>query len=308
MNHRLSQFALLVLTLSLTGCSLRTIAITKIADSIAAGGSTYASDDDPELIAQATPFSLKLIESLLAETPSHRGLLLSAASGYTQYAYAFVHLEGDRLAPDDFEEASFLYGRAGRLYLRARDYGLRGLDAAHAGFSQRLRSDPSVAVAELARSDVPIAYWTAVAWGAAISVSKTNPDLIADQQVVEALIDRALELDEAFDDGAIHAFLISYEQARQGAEGNATERGRRHFDRAVALSRGGLASPYVAFAESVSVANQNRDEFEELLRSALAIDPNARVESRLANIVSQRRAQWLLDHTDELFVSQEVEP
>ena len=64
------------------------------------------------------------------------------------------------------------------------------------------------------KRDVALLYWTAASWGAAISVSKDDPALVSDQLVVEALIDRALELDETFDRGGIHSLLISYEMVR----------------------------------------------------------------------------------------------
>jgi len=153
-------------------------------------------------------------------------------------------------------------------------------------------------------TEVPLLYWTAAAWGAAISLSKDNPEIVADQVLVEALIDRALELDERFDDGAIHGFLISYELVRQGARGDPTERARAHFDRAVSLTGGQLASPYVSLAEGVSLSRQDRREFESLLHRALAIDPDARPEWRLANLVVQRRARWLLSRADQLFLDE----
>ena len=51
----------------------------------------------------------------------------------------------------------------------------------------------------------------------------------------------------------------------------------------------------------MSVAEQRRDEFERLLRHALAIDVNRHPENRLANLVSQRRARWLLARAERLF-------
>ena len=38
-------------------------------DALAGTGSTFASDDDPELVGEAVPFGLKTMESLLAESP-----------------------------------------------------------------------------------------------------------------------------------------------------------------------------------------------------------------------------------------------
>jgi predicted anti-sigma-YlaC factor YlaD len=292
----------LVLILAGTACSVKRFAINRLGDSLAGSGTAFASDEDPELVAAAVPFSLKLIESLLAESPRHRGLLFAAASGFTQYSYAFVQQDAEELEDRDMTRAETLRVRARKLYLRARDYGLRGLETKHAGFGSLLRSDTKAAVGTAARKDVPLLYWTAAAWGAAISVSKDDPDIVADQPLVEALIDRALELDETFDYGAIHGFLISYEPSRPGAGADAAARARKHFDRAMELSGGAQAGPLVALAESVSIGKHDKKEFQSLLERALKVDVNARPEYRLSNLVMQRRARWLLGRADQLFV------
>jgi predicted anti-sigma-YlaC factor YlaD len=284
-------------------CSIKRMAVNKIGDSLAESGTTFASDDDPELIAAAVPFSLKLMESLLEASPNHRGLLFATASGFTQYAYAFVEQDADRIEDENFAQAQAGRARAKRLYLRARDYGLRGLEVSHRGFGAALRADPRAAVRVTKKEDVALLYWTAAAWGAAVSLSKDDPHLVADQPIFEALIDRALELDEAFDHGAIHGFLISYEPARQGGAGDPYERARKHFDRAVALTDGQSASPFVSYAEAVSVMAQNREEFDSLLNRALAIDADAKPDWRLANLIMQRRARWLLSREDDLFLA-----
>src|SRR6185503_1283457 len=231
------------------GCSIKRFAVSKVGDALAGGGTTVSSDDDPELIKAAVPFSLKLMESLLAQSPRHKGLLLSLSSGFCQYAYAFVQQEADELEDTDLTTASQKQARARRLYLRARDYGLRGLELAQPGLRTALRGNPKMAVQKTQKRDVPLLYWTAASWAAAISLSKDNPDLISDLPLVEALIDRALELDESFGDGAIHSFLITYEMSRQGAKGEPADRARKHFERAMELSRGLQAGPLVSLAE-----------------------------------------------------------
>jgi predicted anti-sigma-YlaC factor YlaD len=287
---------------AVAGCSVKKFAINKLGDSLAKSGTTFAADDDPELVAQALPFSLKLVEALLAESPAHRGLLLAAASGFTEYAYAYVQQDADEAETTSVDRAAVIRTRARRLYLRARDYGLRGLEARSRGLGRGLTTDAPAAVRAAKKSDVPLLYWTAVSWGAAIAVSKDRVDLVADQRIVEALIDRALQLDPDFDSGAIHGFLIAYEPARQGAPGDPLARARRHFDRHVALTRGQLANPFVSLAETVSVQIQDRAGFEALIKQALAIDPDARPEWRLQNLLAQRRARWLLAREGDLFV------
>lgn len=292
----------LVLASVLTGCSVRKFAVNKLGDSLANGGATYASDNDPELVGQAVPFNLKLIEGLLGESPDHRGLLFAAASGYTQYSYVFVQLPAEEIETSDVSKSAAMRDRARNLYLRARDFGLHGLDAKHHGFAALLSEDPKRAVRVAKARDVPLLYWTAASWGAAISISKDHPELVADQPQVQALIDRAYELNSDYDHGAIDQFLITYEPARQGIKGDFAERCKLHFDRSVQLTDGQTAAPYVAYAESVSIQKQNRAEFESLLNQALAINPNARMEWRLSNIVMQRRATWLLSREDDLFL------
>ncbi|MCX5659490.1 MAG: TRAP transporter TatT component family protein [Planctomycetota bacterium] len=294
--------------LLLTGCSIKHMAANGLADALAGTGGAFASDDDPQLIREATPFSLKLIESVLAETPKHRGLLEAASRGFTQYAYAFLQQDADELETRDIAAANLLRGRIRRLYLRARDYGLRGLALDHKNVLADLRKDPKAAAARIGKRDIGLAYWTAAAWGAAISISKDNPDLIADQPIVEALIDRALALDETYDEGAIHTFLITYEMVRPGAGKLGPERAKKHFDRA--MERGAGAGALVAYAESVCLQAQNRAEFEALLKQALAInadagkdvDADAKPDRRMVTLILQQRARWLLGRVDDLFL------
>src|SRR5262245_38837459 len=99
------------------GCSIKRFAVNKLGNSLAESGTTYSSDNDPELVEGAIPFSLKLIESLLETSPRHRGMLFAAASGFTQYAYAFVQQRADRVESVDLAQAAELRARARRLYL-----------------------------------------------------------------------------------------------------------------------------------------------------------------------------------------------
>jgi predicted anti-sigma-YlaC factor YlaD len=284
------------------GCSLKKFAVNQVGNALAGGGTTFSSDEDPELVRAAVPFSLKLMESLLAESPRHRGLLFATASGFTQYAYAFVQMDADELENRDLAAAMAMRERARKLYLRARDYGLRGLETRHRGFREALGRDCRAAVAVARTRDVPLLYWTAASWGAAISLSKDDPGRVAEVPQMEALLDRALALDPDWDAGAIHSFLITYEMARQGATGDPAERSRRHFERALALSEGRLAGPLVSFAEAVCVQKQDWKQFDALLAQALAIDANASPEHRLVNLVMQRRARWLVGRREDLFL------
>src|ERR1039458_1835659 len=90
MNTPLRLCAACLLLALGSGCSLRKLAINQVANALSSGGSTFESDEDPDLVAAAIPFGLKTYESLLEETPRHTGLLLAAATGFTEYSHAFM--------------------------------------------------------------------------------------------------------------------------------------------------------------------------------------------------------------------------
>jgi predicted anti-sigma-YlaC factor YlaD len=291
----------LCLIVAASGCSVRQYAASSIGNALVEGGDVYASDDDIELVGAAIPFGLKTIESLLATVPEHRGLLLAATRGFTQYAYVYVQLPADELEARDVAAAYAQRDRARRLFLRARDYGLRGLGLAGSDAARRLFANPAGTLATTTVEDVPLLYWTAVAWAAAISLGKDSPALVAGLPAVGALIARASELDTDWDHGTLQTFLIGYEMSRPDAAPDAERRARAHFARAVELSAGQQAAPYVSLAESVSIEHHDRREFDALLAKALGVDPEARPEWKLANLVMQRRARWLRARADEFF-------
>jgi predicted anti-sigma-YlaC factor YlaD len=289
--------------LALPACSPKTLVVNAVGDALAGESSSWGRDDDPELVREATPFALKTIESLIEQSPHHTGLLLAAASGFAEYSYAFVESDADYVEAADLAAATALRARARNLYRRAREYGLRGLEVDNPGFRSALRSEPAQAVAAVgSTADVPLLYWTAASWALEISLAKQDADLTADLPLTGMMIHRALDLDEGYGGGALYDFLIAYDGGRPAAAGGSVERARADLEKALAFAGGTRAAPYVTFAETVSVATQNRAEFVRLLNDALAVDPNRTPDNRLANLIAQKRARWLLGRVDELFI------
>lgn len=303
----LTWLVLGLLLLGTSGCSIRRLAINSLANTLADSGTVFSSDEDPELVADALPFALKTIETLLAEAPDHPGLLLAACRGFTQYCYGFVETEAERLAYDDYRAAKEQHERALKLYLRARGYCFRALELASPGLRDELPRSLDKAFEHYPLDDVPLLYWTAASWGAAISLGLDRPELVVDLPAVRALLEQALALDETFDRGALHDAMITLE-ALPAHMGGSLERARQHYERALELSSGLRASTHLAWATKVSVKNQDREEAERFLHQALAVDVEKLPEDRLANTLSQRRAAQLLGQLDELILDDLDEP
>jgi len=119
-----------------------------------------------------------------------------------------------------------------------------------------------------------------------------------DLPIVEAMMERALELDEALR-GAIHAFLITYEISRAG---RAT---RRRLDQAAFRTSGALSGAhrrdlFVSLAESLAFSSKIS---RSLIVAAAGAGDKPGMPARISSghLVMQRRAKWLLSRPTSFF-------
>jgi predicted anti-sigma-YlaC factor YlaD len=302
-RRRCSLLVGLLVVAVLGGCSVKRLMADSVGEALSGDADVYASEEDPDLVREAIPFGLKTLESLLAISPDHRGMLLSAAKGFATYAY-LLQDEADRLEAADLDRSRLLRARSKKLYLRGRDYALRGLNLAHPRFEERLRRDHFSTLAETEKDDVPFLYWAGASWGGALSAGPDDLAMVSDAPLFGALVRRVVDLHERYEAGAAHEFLVSYEASRPGGSAASA---REHFYRALALTDAPRASLFLALAESLSVKEQNLDEFKDLLSKALAVDPDRQPNERLINVVARRRARWLSARISELFLDADHE-
>jgi len=298
----------LVFGVVLSSCSLNTFAVRTVAGFLAGSGqgTAFTGDDDPELVGDALPFAMKTYESLLEADPRNAPLALATGRAFASYAFAFVQAPADQLPPDQVEEQRAMHQRAKKLFLRARDYVLQGLEVRRPGFSAALnKSDVQRALGMTRKEDSDYLYWAAAAWMGAFSADPFDFAQIVAVPRAVAMLKQVDGWDDAYGAGAVHEIFISFYGGAPADLGGGEQKERASFARALALSKGMRAGPYIALATSVSVKNQNSAEFRELLGKSLAIDVNADIPDRLVNTINQRKARWLLDHVDDYFLADE---
>ena len=291
--------------LLLGSCSINQLAVRAVAGFLSGSGesTTFSGDEDPELVRDALPFAMKTYEALLDADPKNAPLALATGRAFVSYAFAFVQAPADQMPAEMVDEQKQMRLRAKKLDLRAREYVLRGLEIRRPGFRAALRSSGAAAALRLTRrEDADYLYWAGAAWMAAFSADPFDFAQIVTIPRAVALLQQVQDWDDAYGGGAVHEIFISYYGSAPADLGGSEEKAREHFARAVALSRGLRAGPYVALASSVCVKNQNVGEFQDLLGKALALDVDADVPDRLVNIINQRRARWMLDHIDDYFI------
>ena len=275
----------------LCACSPQSLLLRAAADQLA--GQDQADEEDLLLARDASAFYLKLSESVLRQTPGHLPLAEAVAGGFTQYAYAFIALEADRIESTDAKAAQRMRERAARLYARAKRHAMAALEQHRPGFADALAGKATAL--QLPADQVAVAYWAAAAWGAYISLSKEQPDTMADLPQAIALARLAWARDPDHGDGALASLMGSFEAARPGGSMRQAE---AYFDRAIAASAGRSAGPWVAKAETLALAAGDRTGFEAMLRQAIGI---ANGHPSLANALMRERAQWLLASADDRF-------
>jgi predicted anti-sigma-YlaC factor YlaD len=292
----------------LCSCSVNTFAVRAVAGFLAGSGqgTVFTGEEDPELLRDALPFAMKTYESLLEADPRNAPLALATGRAFASYAFAFVQAPSDLLPTGQVEEQRAMRQRAKKLFLRARDYVLQGLEVRRPGFSAALNKDVVQAALRLTRKeDSDYLYWAAAAWLGAFGADPFDFVQIVAVPRAVAMLKQVDAWDDAYGAGAVPEIFISFYGGAPADLGGGEQKARESFARAVALSKGMRAGPYIALATSVCVKNQNAAEFRALLGTALAIDVNADIPDRLANIINQRKARWLLAHVDDYFLSDE---
>ena len=300
---------LIFICLIFANCSIEKLVVNKLSELAGSEAATvFTGDEDPELVGDAFPVILKMYELLLQMAPESRELLLTTGQSFAMYAYAFVQLPAEMLPDEEFEEALKMTQRAKKLYIRGRNYILKALELKYPEFSDYITSEDWENTVELIGiEDVPYIYWAGMAWMGAFTADPWDAQLNATKRRAVALVNKVLELDETYDNGGVHSFFLAYYGALPEAMGGNEEKARYHFNKALEYTNNQSAGPYVALASTVCINNQNVDEFRKLLNTALEIDPDEVPETRLLNILAQRKAQWFLDHIDYFFLLDEGE-
>jgi predicted anti-sigma-YlaC factor YlaD len=245
-----------------------------------------------------------MYEALLASTPNHQGLMLTTGSMFVMYANAFVVGPSEFLPRSRYAEQAAAKERAKKLYLRGFELLYRALNQKYRGFDGAYeRGDLPKILARMRKADVYGLYWAAAGGLSAYSLNPMDMELGVRVPEFLAMVNRAYELDPGFGNGSLDDFYVIFYSAfpvYMGEDGNKIE---THYSRAVEKSGGLSASPYVSYAQAVSIPKQDYDTFKLCLEAALAIDPDADPSNRLVNVISQRKARHLLDTASLYFIA-----
>ena len=268
--------------MALAGCA-------NLVGSIAADTLSAAilNQDDPELVASGVPAYLLLVDGMISQNPDSEGLLAAGAQLFALY--------GTRFEPDPAREV--------RLTAKARDYGERAMCLAHEAACRwrGLSYDDFVnqlAVVEPKKIDYLYSY--AIGWLSYLDATSEDWSAVAELPWVEAAFERALALDESYEQGGLHAYLGILNALRPPALGGRPEVSKLHFERAIELSAGRDLSIKVEYARRYARMMFEQDLHDRLLTEVLAAPAEA-PGLTLFNVLAKQEAEQLLASSREYF-------
>ena len=279
---------ILTATLALSTCAcgyLRSAVTGSMMEDVAAA---TAKHDDVDLVTAAAPTYILLLEGLLEGNPKSQRLLVAAAEAYLSY--------GTIVESEDLN-------RAGRLYARAKEYGLRALRQER-GVGDLVEAPYPVYATiadKLDDADLPVVFWAASSWGAWIASHTESVTALAELPRVILLMNWVLERDESYYYASPHVFLGVYHAALPPMLGGDPDRARRHFDRALELTESRALTVHVQMARHYARQVYDRELYVSLLTKVLDSPVDDIPELTLQNRAAQRLAEQLLEETDAYF-------
>jgi len=229
-------------------------------------------------------------------------LLKNGVEELTTYAFGFLIEESDRAMLDNYSKAKELESRAHQYFSEAVEYGESALDILYEDYIEWVSDNSGDIILTPNSEDLELFYWTAAAYGGAISSSGGNPSWIIKLPRVGKLLNSIVAIDSSWNHGAALVALISFTMNNPLiTPDEANKISKNLFNAAVDASQGLDMGPYLTYAESVSKVRQDKEEFIELLNEALKIDILSAKDFQLTNTISRNRAEWLLENIDEFF-------
>lgn len=276
---------ILISVLLLSGCSYFISSAT--VDMTENLSQAILNNNDLATVEAGGPAYLLMVDSLLYRSPDNESLLRGASNIYTAYTTVFVKDKA----------------RAKKLTEKALSYALRAICIRRpktCGFREVNFQEFNNTISTLEIKDVPDLFTLGSAWSAWIQMHREDWNAIAEISRVEAIMKRVVELDEFYQDGGAHLYLGVLTTFLPPALGGKPNVGRRHFERALEISKNKNLMVKVLYARHYARLMFDQKLHDRLLNEVLEAKTDVPGYT-LSNTLAQERAKELLKSGEEYF-------
>lgn len=249
-------------------------------------------------VSQAIIFNgLGQFEGMHYLAPSNEDALFMLVKGWTGATYAYTEDQMEQ-AEDVEGDGSPLYlyhkARAKAGYDRAVHYGIELLELRHRGFEQAKKNDQTMktwlAAFDDKERDVANLFWTGYAWVSRVNILQDDPSMVSDLFVGVAMIERVVQLDDAFFYGNPHTILGGYHARNAMAE---LDESKKEFDKSIKLSAGKMLLAKFQLAARYYCVKGDKDNYVKTLTEVIDAGDTL-PEQRFTNTLAKRRAKRFL--------------
>ncbi|WP_299978409.1 TRAP transporter TatT component family protein [Desulfobacula sp.] len=292
-NHNFKQsvssavvFVFCIISLFLSsGCAV--IISSATSDMMEHLSDTILNNDDLSMVKTGAPAYLLMIDSLISKDPKNETLLFTASMLYTAYADLFVKD----------------VGRSRKMAAKALNYANQAI-CLEKNNACMLKSETfkefEKIMSTMEKKHVPALFALGNAWAGWIMANKNDFNAIADMSHIEMIMQRVIELDETYKDGAAYLYMGTLATLLPPALGGKPELGKHYFDSAIKLSRGKNLMAKVLYAKLYAKMVFDRKLHDQLLKDVIAADPYVPGYT-LVNTRAQIQAKELIDDADDYF-------
>lgn len=287
---RIIRFTMIfVLIWATAGCALRTRVMVDLTTPVVeAMNVAFNKNCDIELMRDSMPFGLYSISGLIDISPKNEEFLINGAHGYFGYAFAFVEDENPE--------------RAKRLYIQARDYGLRAI------YKDKYTEVLNTPVKEfdhkingIRKKDITPLFWTTLSWLSYIRLNLSDVRVFLELPKAEALAARLMDLDETYFFGSPHVIMACYYAAQPELTGGDPVKSKAHFEKAIEMSEGKFLMHHLYYAKFYAVRIQDRELYLRLINHVLEAPDDILPSHCALTGICKAKAKIMLETVDDFF-------
>ena len=279
------SFYILISIFLLAGCSFfKSSAMVDMTENLS---QAILNNNDLATVEAGGPAYLLMVDSLLYRDPDNEALLRGASNIYTSYTTVFVK---DKARAKKLTEKALSYALRAICVRRSKTCRFREVNFQE--FKNTLLS--------LEIKDVPDLFTLGSAWSAWIQMHREDWNAVAEISRVEAIMKQVIELDEFYQDGGAHLYLGVLATFLPPALGGKPDVGRRHFERALEISKDKNLMVKVLYAQHYARLMFDRELHDRLLNEVIKAQPDVPGYT-LSNTLAQQRAQELIKSGEEYF-------
>jgi hypothetical protein len=254
--------------------------------------SSLFSQKDVRLVGDGASAYLLLIEGLISADPKNRAYLQIGIQTFTAYSSAFVD---DPVRKKIFSEKCKDWGKQILMtypqfaaYEKARD-----IEKKNKMFDSFLKS--------INKFDVPYIFWASYSWIMWILDNLDNVESLMDLGIVKQIIDRIYIVDGDFYYSAPHLFYGVFYAAFPKDIGGNIDKAKNEFDYVIEKNGDKLLMSKMFYAIFYLKPQNQKDEFQKVLKEIVDYDLDSYPENRLLNLITQEEANKLLLNINDLF-------